>query len=181
MAAKHGWAAAGVGLSLCVTGPAAASDHSWHTVADVGVAGLVVTAFGASTLEKDWQGDKELALSLGATAAEAYALKHVFPEQRPNGRDNRSFPSGHTSIAFAAAGYLEDRYGWQAGLPAAAVATLVGVARVRSHDHHWYDAVAGAALGGATALIITKPIGPNVQITPWSDGHGGGLSLAARF
>ncbi|WP_293907616.1 phosphatase PAP2 family protein [Phenylobacterium sp.] len=162
-------------------GPAAASGHGWQTVADVGLAGLLASAAGATAYEHDWKGAEQLGLSLAATEAETWGLKHAFPERRPNGSDRRSFPSGHTSLSFAAAGYLQQRYGWEAGLPAAAVAGLVGFARVKSHDHHWYDVVAGAAIGEATAFLLTSKHDDKVQILPWADSHGAGFSLAARF
>ncbi|MBW8815457.1 MAG: phosphatase PAP2 family protein [Caulobacterales bacterium] len=162
-------------------GPAAASDKGWRTVADVGLGGLAAAALGETAYERDWTGGKELALSLGVTEAETYGLKHAFPERRPNGRNNQSFPSGHTSLSFAAAGYLQERYGWQVGLPATAVATLVGVARVQSHDHHWYDVAAGAAIGELTAHLLTKPHDDNVRFLPWADTQGAGFTLLARF
>jgi len=143
---------AAIGLALQ---PAAASDQDWKTAADIGAAGLMFTALGASVYQQDWSGAQQLGLSLGATAAMTYGLKHAFPVRRPDGSDLRSFPSGHTSMSFASAGYLQQRYGWQAGLPAALAAGFVGFARVQSHDHHWYDVTAGTVLGEATAFLIT--------------------------
>lgn len=169
---------AAIGLALQ---PAAASDQDWKTAADIGAAGLMFTALGASVYQQDWSGAQQLGLSLGATAAMTYGLKHAFPERRPDGSDLRSFPSGHTSMSFASAGYLQQRYGWQAGLPAALAAGFVGFARVQSHDHHWYDVAAGAVLGEATAFLITSPRDEQVHILPWADSHGAGFSLAARF
>ena len=173
--------AAVAGALVLGAGPAGAGDKGWQTVADVGVVGLTATALGASAWQGDWQGTRQLGLSLGATAGETWALKHALPERRPNSADRRSFPSGHTSVSFAAAGYLTQRYGWRAGLPATATAALVGLARVKSHDHHWYDVVAGAALGEITAFVLTSPRDSNVQVVPWADSHGAGFSLAARF
>ncbi len=161
--------------------PARASDHDWRVASDVGQVSLVALALGATVEQRDWSGGKQLALSLAATEAETYGLKHAFPETRPNGRNNRSLPSGHTSIAFASAGYLHQRYGWRVGLPATLAAGLVGLARVEAHEHHWYDAVAGAALGEATAFIITRPRDDRVMLTPWADSHGAGFALNARF
>lgn len=162
-------------------GSAHASDHDWKVASDIGGASLVAFALGETAWREDWSGGGQLALSLGTTAAATYGLKHAFPETRPNGRDNRSFPSGHTSIAFASAGYLHQRYGWKVGVPATVAAGLVGLARVEAHEHHWYDAVAGAALGEATAFIITRPHDGGVMLTPWADSRGAGFSLYARF
>jgi membrane-associated phospholipid phosphatase len=173
--------AAGAATLLLSANAALASDKSWQTVADVGLAGLLVAASGETLLEHDSQGARELAYGVAATEAETWGLKHAFPEMRPNGRDRRSFPSGHTSLSFAAATYLDKRYGWTWGAPAFAAATVVGVARVESHDHHWYDVLAGAALGGGTAWLLTKPRSDQVAILPWAGGHGGGVILAARF
>ncbi len=167
-------------MSVTWASPAAAGD-GWRTAADAGVAGLAILAAGKTTAESDRAGAGQLALSLGATAGSAAVLKRALPEMRPNGRNDRSFPSGHTAVAFAAAGYLHQRYGWEWGVPAAAIATMVGVARIRSHDHHWYDVVAGAALGEATAFLITKPRDDGVVIMPWTTRSGAGVSLAARF
>jgi membrane-associated phospholipid phosphatase len=158
-----------------------ASDHDWKVASNVGQASLVALALGDSIVQKDRTGGEQLALSLVATEAETYGLKHAFPERRPNGRDNRSFPSGHTSISFASAGYLHQRYGWKVGLPATIAAGLVGVARVEAHEHHWYDVVAGAAIGEATAFLITRPKDGKVILVPWADGHGGGFGLYAKF
>jgi membrane-associated phospholipid phosphatase len=69
-------------------------------------------------------------------------------EFRPFGRLNASFPSGHTTVAFAAAAAIdeESQARWVSWVvyPAAAA---VGWARVRE-DRHWLsDVTAGAALG----------------------------------
>ncbi|HEX7945528.1 MAG TPA: phosphatase PAP2 family protein [Phenylobacterium sp.] len=175
-------AAGAAALALLMAGgPAAASDHSWQTVADVGVISLTAASLGTTAWERDWTGAKQLGLDVGATAATTWGLKHAFPEERPNHDNRRSFPSGHTAVSFAEAGYLQQRYGWQVGLPATAMAALVGYARVRSHDHHWYDVVAGAAVGEGYALVFTRPHDQNVRVVPWADSHGAGFALAARF
>ena len=172
---------AAAGALVLGPGPAAAGDKGWQTVADIGVVGLSAGALGASVWQDDWKGAGQLGLSLGATEAETWALKHTIHETRPNGDNRRSFPSGHTAIAFADAAYLQQRYGWGVGAPATAMAALVGFARVESHDHHWYDVVAGAALGEVTAITLTTRRNQQVRVVPWADSHGAGFSLAARF
>src|SRR4051812_30719517 len=54
-------ASAGLALALAA-GPAAASDHSWQTVADAGVIALTAGAVGTTAYENDWNGAKQLGL-----------------------------------------------------------------------------------------------------------------------
>lgn len=58
-----------------------------------------------------------------------------------------SFPSGHTSSAFAFAGSMAYAYGWKGGVPAYALATAVGVSRLKERRHWASDITAGAFLG----------------------------------
>jgi membrane-associated phospholipid phosphatase len=170
-----------VGAGLACAAPAHASPQGWKTAADVGEIGLLGLALGKSVADEDWKGAEEFGLSVGATAILTTGLKAAFPEERPDRSDNKSFPSGHASVSFAAAGYLQKRYGWQWGLPATLAATVVGLSRVESKDHHWYDVVAGAALGEATAYFFTTPRDTDVKFLPWADSHGAGFVLAKRF
>ena len=170
-----------VGAGLICAAPACAANHGWKTTADVGEVGLLGLALGKSVADQDWKGAEELGLSVGSTALLTTGLKYAIPEERPDHSDNKSFPSGHTSLSFAAAGYLQKRYGWQWGLPATLVASVVGLSRVESKDHHWYDVVAGAALGEATAYFFTTPRDTDVKFLPWADSRGAGFVLAKRF
>ncbi len=83
-------------------------------------------------------------------------LKAIVNEERPDHSDNKSFPSGHATMAFAAARSIDKEFRkdciW---FPIAgyAAATAIGVERVVNKHHHWYDVVAGAGLGiGAAEL-----------------------------
>lgn len=93
-------------------------------------------------------------ISFGLDAGVTYGLKHTVHEMRPDGTDNKSFPSGHTAVAFCGATTLMHEYRkvspW-IGVAGYAVATTVAVDRVRRNRHHWYDVVAGAAIGIGSA------------------------------
>lgn len=173
--------AAAVSIACLSATPALAAHEGWKTAADVGELGLVSVALGKSAADRDWQGVRQLGYGLAVTTAATAGLKSAFPETRPDRSDDRSFPSGHTSVSFTAAGYLQRRYGWRYGLPATLAASVVGLSRVESKDHHWYDVLAGAALGEASAYLFTTPHDGNVRILPWADTQGAGVFVAARF
>lgn len=85
------------------------------------------------------------------------SLKRIVQKPRPDGSDNYSFPSGHTTSAFSGAAFIERRYGWQYGLPAYALAAFVGYSRIQAKKHDGWDVLAGAAIGTATSYLFTKP------------------------
>jgi membrane-associated phospholipid phosphatase len=79
-----------------------------------------------------------------------YSLKNITHEQRPNGSDYQSFPSGHTAEAFASAEFLMQEYKavsiWY-GIGGYAVATSVAYLRMYNNEHWFSDVVAGAGFG----------------------------------
>jgi membrane-associated phospholipid phosphatase len=81
-------------------------------------------------------------------------IKYATDRDRPNG-GARAFPSGHTSATFASAAVLQTHFGWKTGLPAYAVAGIVGWCRVRDAEHWLSDYVFGAALGVASSYAVT--------------------------
>jgi membrane-associated phospholipid phosphatase len=88
----------------------------------------------------------DLTLALGRTWLATEALKYGTDETRPNGGP-RSFPSGHTSIAFAGAEFIRKEYGWGWAAPAYLAAGFVGWSRVEARKHYTHDVIAGAAVG----------------------------------
>jgi membrane-associated phospholipid phosphatase len=166
---------------MATTTPAAASDRDWANASDVAVGGLLVAALGVPAINNDWNGTLQAGASAGAAFGIAAGLKEAFPETRPDHSNRKSFPSGHSATAFGAAASLQNRYGWQAGLPAQLVAAFVGVARVKADKHHWYDAVAGAAVGEASGFLITSRRDDRVKVFPWAESKGGGVAVAMRF
>ena len=108
------------------------SSHNWPRFI-VNTGASVIVAFGVKTV-----------------------LKKAIKEERPDHSDNKSFPSGHASMAFAAARSIDKEFRkdciW---IPIAgyAAATAIGVERVVNKHHHWYDVVAGAGIGFGSAEL----------------------------
>lgn len=159
----------------------ASSQDDWATVSDIGVGSLIGWSLAVPVIEGDTQG----ALQAGGATATGFlvatGLKEVFPEVRPDGSGNDSFPSAHTATAIAAATSILDRRGPAEGIPALAVASLVGVARIQADKHYWYDVLAGAAIGTASGLLITRGRDGMSRTMAWGDTHGAGVTYAARF
>jgi membrane-associated phospholipid phosphatase len=159
----------------------AASENTWEDISDVGVISLIGTALVLPASRDDWEGLRQAAYSIGTAAGVTLIGKTLVDEERPDNSDDDSFPSGHTANAFASATTLHRRYGWQVGFPAYAVATLTGVARERARLHHWYDVVAGAAIGGISGWFFTDAFNDKVQLVPWADSKGAGVIVSMRW
>ncbi|CAH0533657.1 hypothetical protein VST7929_01528 [Vibrio stylophorae] len=159
----------------------ASNQDNWKTMSNIGSYGLVATAFLLPTYHHDWQGLEQAAWSVGSTSAVTLVGKNTIHAERPDKSDDDSFPSGHTANAFAAATTLYRRYGWEVGVPAYTVATLVGVGRVEAEKHYWRDVLAGAAIGTIAGWYFTDAFDDNVQLVPWAQSDGGGVMVTWRW
>jgi membrane-associated phospholipid phosphatase len=117
-------------------------------------------------------------------------LKVAVRRERPNGADNKSFPSGHTSNAFALAAVAERHYGWKVGAPAYLLAGVVGASRLHQDKHWLSDVMAGGALGylvGRTVVrvngrAIDHPAGETtLSLSPIVAPHARGLQMSVVF
>jgi len=82
---------------------------------------------------------------LGLAFGVSELLKRAIPEDRPDGSDRQSFPSMHTALASASAGWQ-----WSAGV---SLGAFVGASRVGANKHHWGDVLAGAGLGALAQWV----------------------------
>ena len=67
---------------------------------------------------------------------------------------DHSFPSGHTSAAFAAAWILYLRFGKKVGIPALILATLISFSRLYVGVHYPSDVLGGIFVGTLMAFVV---------------------------
>jgi membrane-associated phospholipid phosphatase len=122
--------------------------------------------------------------SIILTSATHISIAALVRRGRPSEPANwTSFPSGHTSSAWATATSLSYAYGWKVAIPAYAAALITMGARI-SDDRHWLsDTVAGATLGlfwgRATHFHEQKP--DSISWIPFAAHNGVGLGVRHEF
>jgi membrane-associated phospholipid phosphatase len=117
---------------------------------------LPIAATGLTLGFQDSQGTFEFVESTALAMGTTYALKLAVHKTRPNGQ-RYSFPSGHSTLAFASAEFMRKRYGWEYGLPAYSIATFVAYSRVEAGQHYTMDVIGGAAVGIVSSYLLTHP------------------------
>ena len=142
-----------------------------RVVADVGQYSLPAMALLIAAVHDDGDGVIDLMQSLSVAWATTWGLKVIVDAERPNG-GGHSFPSAHTTVAFASATHIWKRYGWQWGAPAAAAATMVATSRVDTRDHYVRDVLVGAAIGTVSSMLFTSR---RVTLAPVALRGGGGI------
>lgn len=167
-------------MLLCLLPVHQACANTEDTAADVLRVALPAAAWGMTQYLDDAEGSKQFYYSFAATVATTLALKTAIHKNRPDGSDNDAFPSGHTSMAFQGAAFLQRRYGWQYGAPAFALASYVGYSRVNNDHHDSRDVLAGALIGIAASYYFAEPF-YGVQVTPTAGLNGVGLQLSKRW
>ena len=170
-----------------------------HLGGSVAVAAVTVGLFSAGRIAR---GDRfraasyDLSQAIILTQAYTTALKLVVQRERPDGSNNRSFPSGHASNAFAIASVTARHYR-KLAIPAYAFGAFVAVSRMAAEKHHFSDIVAGSGLGLSIGRVVvrrngrppgSKPGEPlpdrtTWDVTPWAgpSGDGRGLTLIVTF
>lgn len=122
------------------------------------------------------------------------SVKYAVGRVRPNSAtgtftfkpfsNNQSFPSGHTSQAFAVATAIAENYpsAWVQALCYSG-ASLVGYARIEQNAHYTSDVVAGALLGWAVAReVVQRHQGTgraqNFTWVPYATGNAVGILVS---
>jgi hypothetical protein len=101
-------------------------------------------------------------------------IKLAAGRTRPDGSNQHSFPSGHSSATFATATVLEQHYGWKVGLPAYTFAVCVAGSRLQENKHFPSDVLFGAALGSVGGRSVTAGRGrAQVSLVPLPVPEGG--------
>lgn len=157
-------------------------------------AALLSAAFGH---ERGLVRAEEMALASIYSGLVTSLFKPIFREGRPNNPvDKKSFPSGHSTTAFAFAGIVGAEHGVWAAIPAYILATNTAYSRINDNKHYLHDVVGGATIGLSYALGIyyvrkereaAKAAGrepapvPLVAVVPAPDLKGAGLTGMVAF
>jgi membrane-associated phospholipid phosphatase len=108
--------------------------------------------------------------SISYSGISVMAIRYIFGRSRPypgnsptdfnwfeTSNEIQSFPSGHTTVAFALSTVLAEEIGgvW-ARIAFYGLASMTGYARVRNNQHWFSDVVVGAGLGLVTGLHVVR-------------------------
>jgi membrane-associated phospholipid phosphatase len=141
---------------------------------------IPAVAYGTTIYLHDSDGRTQFYKSFFTNYASTYALKQLVSKTRPNGANDESFPSGHTSVAFQGAAFIHRRYGIKYAVPAYLAASYVGWTRLQSDNHYFVDVLAGAAIGIGSSFIFTKPWHGYVA-APLVDNGFYGISISKQW
>ena len=171
-------------LAITLQGVFAQGRKAVETSTDVAMFAPAAVGAGVALLKGDSKGLLQLGESLVASVAVSYVLKYTVKKERPDGSDAHSFPSNHTGFSFAGATFLQQRDGWQWGVPAYLVSGYVAWGRVYAKRHDVWDVLAGAAIGVGCGLLFTTPFAKehNMVVSPALGTDGGyGVYLSFKF
>ena len=127
----------------------------------------------------DKEGTYQAIKSIGFSLATMGVGKELAQKIRPDFSDAVSFPSGHTTAAFAGAGFIDQRYGHWWGVPALLLAGFTGYSRIQSYNHFADDVTAGASIGLMYNWLFVTPQSDSssVNILPMVTNGGAGLTV----
>jgi len=179
-----------VGLSFCcpgpMIGPAWAEDENiteagdWLQIILPAVAiGSTFFAGGEDSKHWDKEGTAQSIKAVGGALGTTTVAKGIVGKMRPNEANELSYPSGHTTAAFAGAGFIDTRYGHAWGIPALLTAGFVGYSRVQSSNHFADDVTAGMSIGLMSNWLFVTPQSQSrtLALLPMPMENGTGVQL----
>ncbi len=130
--------------------------------------------------------------AIGMFKATAYStsvttiLKYTVREPRPIDRHwKNSFPSGHSTSAFAFSGYLMAEHEYAVGIPALLLSTFIGYSRINDNMHWLHDVTAGATIGWAYGWGMSRlqrsQKKASTFVVPILDSRTAGFSMFKEF
>lgn len=154
-----------------------------HPGTHFAAAGVLWLTSALTQDEKTHEFSRSLGQALVVNGLSTIALKVAANRGAPNG-DEYAWPSGHTSSAFTTAAVVNEYYGPLAGVPAFALAGLVGYQRIDSRVHDFSDVIFGAVLGYVVGSSIARdnkleyPELFGMQVMPYADPQTGATGIA---
>lgn len=143
---------------------------------------LPAASLGYALLLRDFVGAKQQVIGFVAVVATTHLIKYSLHfyilhfatddskiaqlSRRPTRESYEAFPSGHTAASFSAVGFLQKRYGARLGIPAALIASAVGISRVHSQNHTIVQVICGAMLGFFLSFLLTRARNPHDKTRP---------------
>jgi membrane-associated phospholipid phosphatase len=143
------------------------------------VAGLAIYVTGRVMRNTDVGGfGSDLLRAQMVSGIIADGIKLATNRTRPDG-GKYSFPSGHTSSAFATASVLQHHFGWKVGVPSYVVATYVASSRMAYSRHFVSDVIFGAGIGIASGRATTFHLRETtVQVVPSVTFHSAAINVS---
>ena len=149
---------------------------------------VLLAVYGYSLREQDAELHELSASLISAytlTGLTTTVIKGVSNTERPSKEwndGNFGFPSFHVASSMSIAAVLDEYYGPKVGLPAIALAGLIGWSRIDERDHDLSDVVFGAAVGyliGKSVAGQHRTGDGRVHVLPWTHPTEGtpGLQL----
>lgn len=162
-----------------------------HMGGSIAVVGLTIGFFSAGQIS---QGERfhastyDVSQAIIVNQVWTQALKVAVRRTRPDDSNRVSFPSGHSSNAFAAATVIGRHYP-KLLVPGYGVATYIAISRMAANKHHFSDIVFGSGFGyGVGRLVVRRnsraPDAPGTkdpQISFLPDGGPAGDGRGFRF
>lgn len=166
---------------MLIVSPSHASTSDIERAGDVIAIAIPAIAYGSTYYKDDKAGRQQFYYAFGTNVATTLALKAVVDKDRPDDSDKDAFPSNHTSVAFQGASFLHKRYGFEYSIPAYIGAGFVAYSRIEADKHDAGDVFAGALLGVASSMYLTKSYDEQLHIATTLSPDYSGLSVHYQF